>query len=124
MRAGPGTPPLPLLHESAELPGLREPGQSMHRIGHADEAQAASIELGQFVVPDSEQHTHGLIVIQQSTTVLTRERDELNIQSIIDTAQLAHAGGVGFRDRYAARQASRGSATQTLKATSGPPRLR
>ena len=61
-----------------------------------------------------------IIRVCHPTAVVTRECNELNIQGVIHSTELAHAED--FLNRLAARQASCCSATQTSKAMSGPPR--
>ena len=46
-------PPLPLLHEPAQLSDLGEPDEGMHMVGHDDESYAAGIELEQFIGQDA-----------------------------------------------------------------------
>lgn len=91
-------------------------------IGHNDETQAPGLELDQLLIQNSQQNSFELIVIEQTTTVVARERNKVNIQGIVDAAQLVH--GESFRHEVGRRQASCSCVTQTPKAASGPPRRR
>ena len=68
---------LPRVHEAAKLAGGRQPDHGVDVIGHDDEPDAASGESDQLVVQDAQQNSLVMIMVEQSTTTIDGERDEM-----------------------------------------------
>jgi hypothetical protein len=67
---------LPLLHEVADLIGVREPDDRVHVVGHDDEADALAQLQGELGVEHSENDPLGSVVVEGSTATIAREGHE------------------------------------------------
>ena len=72
------------MHEAAQLSGLGKPQHRMHVIRHQYKPHTTAVGLPQQVVEHAQNDPLRLVMIEQSTTAIHRERHEVSEQCIVD----------------------------------------
>jgi len=80
----------PLVHECAELSGLRKPQNRMNVVGHDHEADAFALAFFQSAGQHTEENPPGMIVIEQSASVRDTECDKVCVETIIEDTTSIH----------------------------------
>jgi hypothetical protein len=85
------------VHEAAQAAGFWKPDHGVNVVGHEHEAEAAGGKAPHFLVQNAEHYSLGLVEAQQSTPAVTRKRDEVGVEAIVDASAGRHvrmfAGG-------------------------------